>query len=60
MITKIGLMTTAITLSLGAFGAHSKLSDVEIVKLGTELTPLGGTKAGNKDGSIPAWDGGIT
>jgi len=25
-----------------------------------ELTPLGAIKAGNADGSIPAWDGGIT
>jgi hypothetical protein len=29
-------------------------------RLGTDLTPLGGEKAGNADGSIPAWDGGIT
>ena len=29
-------------------------------KLGAELTPLGAEKAGNADGSIPAWDGGIT
>jgi hypothetical protein len=28
--------------------------------LKTTLTPLGGEKAGNKDGSIPAWDGGYT
>lgn len=29
-------------------------------KLGKELTPWGAPKAGNADGSIPAWDGGIT
>jgi hypothetical protein len=29
-------------------------------RLGNDLTPLGGEKAGNADGSIPAWDGGIT
>ena len=29
-------------------------------RLGGDLTPLGGEKAGNADGSIPAWDGGIT
>ncbi len=28
--------------------------------LATELTPMGAIKAGNADGSIPAWDGGIT
>jgi hypothetical protein len=36
------------------------MSDAEVAKLGTELTPLGGIKAGNEDGSIPAWNGGIT
>lgn len=28
--------------------------------LKTELTPLGAERAGNADGSIPAWDGGLT
>ena len=32
----------------------------EAAKLKTTLTPLGGERAGNKDGSIPAWDGGYT
>ncbi|MES2258541.1 MAG: DUF1329 domain-containing protein [Pseudomonadota bacterium] len=31
----------------------------EIKQLGTTLTPVGAEKAGNKDGTIPAWDGGI-
>ncbi|MCF6236560.1 MAG: DUF1329 domain-containing protein [Gammaproteobacteria bacterium] len=29
-------------------------------QLGVDLTPLGAVKAGNADGTIPAWDGGIT
>ena len=29
-------------------------------RLGADLTPLGGEKAGNADGSIPAWTGGLT
>lgn len=32
----------------------------EADRLGKELTPLGAEKAGNADGSIPAWEGGIT
>lgn len=32
----------------------------EAAQLGKTLTPLGAEKAGNKDGTIPAWDGGIT
>jgi len=29
-------------------------------RLGRDLTPLGAERAGNADGTIPAWDGGIT
>jgi hypothetical protein len=29
-------------------------------RLGADLTPLGGEKAGNADGSIPEWTGGLT
>jgi len=39
-----------------AFGA---VSPQEAARLGQDLTPLGGEKAGNKDGSIPAWTGGL-
>jgi mannose-6-phosphate isomerase-like protein (cupin superfamily) len=37
----------------------AQLSPAEIAKLGKELTPLGAIAAGNEDGSIPAWDGGL-
>lgn len=37
--------------------AWSAVSAEEAAKLNTELTPLGAEKAGNKDGSIPAWTG---
>jgi hypothetical protein len=32
----------------------------EAAKLKSTLTPLGGEKAGNKEGTIPAWNGGYT
>jgi hypothetical protein len=32
----------------------------QIARLGADLTPLGGEKAGNADGTIPAWEGGLT
>ncbi|MBN1957021.1 MAG: DUF1329 domain-containing protein [Desulfuromonadales bacterium] len=32
----------------------------DAARLGQDLTPVGAEKAGNSDGSIPAWDGGIT
>lgn len=42
---------------------HSSMAAVsadEAAKLKSELTPLGAERAGNADGSIPAWDNGIT
>ena len=35
-------------------------SAADASRLGNDLTPLGGEKAGNADGTIPAWDGGLT
>ena len=32
----------------------------EAARLKTTLTPLGAERGANKDGSIPAWDGGMT
>jgi len=40
--------------------AAAELSSADLAKLGTTLTPVGGEKAGNAAGTIPAWDGGIT
>jgi len=36
------------------------VSPEEAAKLGNELTPFGAEKAGNADGTIPAWTGGVT
>jgi hypothetical protein len=48
--------------ALAAGPVSAKVSAEEAAKLGisgTELTPLGAIRAGNADGSIPAWEGGI-
>jgi len=37
--------------------AMAAVSPEEAARLGTTLTPLGGEKAGNADGSIPVWTG---
>ena len=37
--------------------ANAAVSQQEARKLGSQLTPMGGEKAGNRDGSIPAWTG---
>lgn len=53
LIIAICIMMAAIsTTSFGAVSAQ------EAEQLKTTLTPLGAERAGNKDGTIPAWDGG--
>lgn len=56
---KLTLLSSAIALVLSC-GAMAKLPADQVARLGTDLTPLGAEKAANKDGSIPAWTGGIT
>jgi hypothetical protein len=45
-----------------AFGAPARAAvpPEDAARLGTALTPVGAERAGNADGSIPAWTGGIT
>ena len=47
-------------LLLSVAAASAALSPADAARLGQDLTPLGGEKAGNADGSIPAWTGGLT
>lgn len=56
---KLTLLSSAIALIISC-GALAKLPADQVARLGADLTPLGAEKAGNKDGSIPAWNGGIT
>jgi hypothetical protein len=53
------LLTSALGL-LVAVAASAAISAADAARLGNDLTPLGGEKAGNADGSIPAWTGGLT
>ena len=47
----------ALVLSVG--GARAAVPEQEAARLGKELTPVGAERAGNKDGSIPEWKGGV-
>lgn len=40
--------------------SFAAVSAEQAARLGADLTPLGAEKAGNADGSIPAWTGGVT
>ena len=53
----VAAATCCILLSGASWAA---LTAAEADRLGKDLTPTGATKAGNADGSIPAWDGGLT
>ena len=49
-----------LTLSLLATSVMAAVSPDEAAKLGNTLTPVGAEMAGNADGSIPAWTGGLS
>ena len=44
----------------GSLQALAAVSTEQAARLGADLTPMGAEVAANADGSIPAWDGGIT
>ena len=58
-MTKILASAVAAALLGVAAPASAKLTDAEVARLGADLTPMGAEKAGNKDGTIPAWTGGL-
>lgn len=47
-------------LGLASTPALAKVSQAEADKLKGELTPIGAERAGNKAGTIPKWEGGLT
>jgi hypothetical protein len=57
MIRKTLLAAVLAVLSASAGAA---VSEQEAAQLGKALTPVGAEKAGNKDGTIPEWTGGLT
>jgi hypothetical protein len=56
---RIILILISVALTLGSGSAFAKVSAEKAARLGNDLTPVGAEKAGNKDGSIPAWTGGL-
>jgi hypothetical protein len=60
MIKKPTLIATAFCSLFASSAALAKMSNEDIARLGQDLTPFGAEQAANADGSIPAWNGGIT
>ena len=58
-IASASLLAIAMSLSI-AQQCSAAVTQEEANRLKTDLTPMGAEKAGNKDGSIPAWDGGYS
>jgi hypothetical protein len=54
------IKTLCAALLAAPFVAQAATSAEEAAKLKTTLTPMGAERAGNKEGTIPAWDGGLT
>jgi len=60
MLKKPTLIAAAFASLFASNATLAKLSAEEVARLGQDLTPMGAEKAGNADGSIPAWNNGIT
>lgn len=56
MYKKTALSLALMAILAGTNLAHAAVSSEQAATLQTTLTPLGGERAGNADGSIPAWD----
>jgi hypothetical protein len=63
MMCRNKMFITALLVSFvlsAASSATAKVSPEEAAKLKQELTPFGAERAGNADGTIPAWEGGVS
>lgn len=54
------IAVAALLAATGTFAAHAAVSADEARALATTLTPVGAEKAASKDGTIPAYTGGLT
>ena len=50
----------AVCLICAAVSVQAKVTAEEAARLKTDLTPFGAERSGNADGTIPAWEGGLT
>lgn len=57
---RLGATLVASLFATMAVGVSSSALAGDAARLGSDLTPFGAEKAANKDGSIPAWTGGLS
>lgn len=60
MDRKWALRVLTFAAALSVTQAHGKVDSTQAAQLGNELTPLGAERAGNAEGTIPAWTGGAS
>ena len=53
-------IASVIGLALGISQAHAGAKPDQVNRLSEDLTPMGSIRAGNAEGTIPEWTGGIT
>jgi len=56
MYVKIAVLLTA----CASWPVLAAVDASQAARLGQDLTPLGAERAGNAEGTIPAWTGGVT
>jgi Protein of unknown function (DUF1329) len=49
----------AATVAIALLGCAASVAAADFSRLGKDLTPVGAERAGNADGTIPAWEGGL-
>ena len=49
----------AVAISLSSVGATAQMSAENVARLGKDLNPIGGIKAGSEDGLLPEWTGNV-
>lgn len=59
MTTTFTRLALALSLTVAGAAVQAAVPAEQAARLGNTLTPVGAERAGNADGSIPAWDGGL-
>ena len=59
MMNATAIALAAVSMAVCLTAARAEVSAADLERLGKDLTPVGAEKAGNKDGTIPEWTGGI-
>lgn len=57
---KLIIVVSVLLMALSALPALAKMPREDVKRLKDDLTPFGAERAGNAEGTIPEWKGGLT